>query len=121
MYHTGFIDPEKHLINKCEYNIVLIHNHSLNGSLNGRPSGQDLLSFLHLDKVQMSIIACHDGTLFAITNVNPLFEELYNKTMDYYNQTIGNELETKRLAMTYMELYNEKLGKKQKLYKMRRL
>ena len=117
MYHTGFIDPEKHLINKCEHNIVLIHNHSLNG----RPSGKDLLSFLHLDKVQMSIIACHDGTIFAITNVNPLFEGLYNKTMDYYNQTIGNELEAKRLAMTYMELYNDKLGKRQKLYKIRRL
>lgn len=46
--------------------------------------------------------------------------------MDYYNQTIGNELEAKRLAMTYMELYNDKqyndkLGKKQKLYKIRRL
>lgn len=117
MYHTGFIDPEKHLINKCEHNIVLIHNHSLNG----RPSGKDLLSFSHLDKVQMSIIACHDGTIFAITNVNPLFEKVYNKFIEDYKYDVQDMQMIKRLAMTDVELYNNKLGKKQKLYKIRRL
>ena len=116
MYRTGFIGSEKTIIEKCNNNIVLIHNHSLNG----RPSGQDLLSFLHLDKVQMSIIACHDGTLFAITHVSPLFEKVYNKFIEDYKHDVQDIQIVKRLAMTDAELYNDKLGKKQKLYIIRR-
>lgn len=71
--------------------------------------------------MQWLIIACHDETLFTITNVNPLFEKVYNKFIEDYKYDVQDMQMVKRLAMTDVELYNNKLGKKQKLYKIRRL
>lgn len=114
---TSFIASEKMEIDKCKDPIILVHNHSLNG----RPSGKDLLSFLHQEKVALSLVACHDGTVYEISYVSPKFEIMYDSYMNELKQFISDMDEIKRLAMTRCIDQNNKLGKSKKLFKVRRL
>lgn len=117
IYRTGFIGPELSQIDKCKDNIILIHNHSLNG----RPSAQDMLSFLHQDKVQLSLVACHDGELYSIEYVSKNFEETYNHLINKYKNQIGNIDKIKKIALTDVIIYNDSLKEKEKLFIIRRL
>lgn len=117
IYRTGFIGPELSQIDECKDNIILIHNHSLNG----RPSAQDMLSFLHQDKVQLSLVACHDGELYSIEYVDPEFETIYNNFMNYYKTQLNDIQEAKKISLTNIIIHNNKLKEKAKLFKVRRL
>lgn len=114
---TSFIASERMEIDKCKDPIILVHNHSLNG----RPSGKDLLSFLHQENVALSLVACHDGTVYEISYVSPKFEIMYDSYMNELKQFISDMDEIKRLAMTRCIDQNNKLGKSKKLFKIRRL
>lgn len=61
MYRTLFLEEENKKIMECPNSIILLHNHSLNG----RPSGQDLLAYLHNEKIRISLILCHDGGIYG--------------------------------------------------------
>lgn len=114
---TSFIASERMEIDKCKDPIIFVHNHSLNG----RPSVQDLLSFLHLENVALSLIACHDGTVYEISYVSPMFETMYNLHVNELKQSMSDMDEIKRLALTRCVDQNSKLGKSKKLFKIRRL
>lgn len=114
---TSFIASERMEIDKCKDPIILVHNHSLNG----RPSGRDLLSFLHQENVALSLVACHDGTVYEISYVSPKFEIMYESYIIELKQFISDMDEIKRLAMTRCIDQNNKLGKSKKLFKIRRL
>lgn len=114
---TSFIASESMEIDKCKDSIILVHNHSLNG----RPSAQDLLSFLHQENVALSLVACHDGTVYEISYVSPIFETIYNLHVNELKQSMSDMDEIKRLALTRCVDQNSKLGKNKKLFKIRRL
>lgn len=108
---TGFTKSESYKVLNCPDNVALIHNHSLNG----RPSIQDILTYAREDKVKLSIIACHDGTLYAIYGVNPKVNDVYNAIFEKTRQSVTDLDEVKRLATTKLYLINEKLGERHKL------
>lgn len=114
---TGFTPSEYYNIEICKDPAILVHNHSLNG----RPSGKDLLSFLHQENVALSLVACHDGTVYEISYVSPMFKTMYESYIIELKQFISDMDEIKRLAMTRCIDKNNKLGKNKKLFKVRRL
>lgn len=116
-YKTGFNAAEYKHIEGCPDSIILVHNHSLNG----RPSGQDLLAYLHTEKVKISIIACHDGNIYAIYGINPKFEEQYTRRYEKYKAQTNDKNEANRLATTSLYLLNEELPEKHKLFNVKQL
>lgn len=115
-FKTGFTDEEyNNNIKCCKDSVILIHNHPLNG----RPSGQDFLTFLKEEKIKLSIAACHDGTLYEIRDVNPKFEDIYNDFLEYAKQISNDRDEIKYLALTKLIMLNEKLGNRHKLYDLK--
>ena len=114
---TFFNAEETQKINDCSDMITVIHNHSENGP----PSGQDLLTYLHDDKIKLSIIACHNGDVYAICNVNKSFEEKYlillGKEKD---KTTEIEL-AKRRATTKCYDINDSLSERHKLFNVMKL
>ena len=114
---TGFNEDEHAIIDRCPDSIVLIHNHSLNGM----PSGQDLLSYLHNEKIRVSLIACHDGTLYAIYGVKKEFEETYKKILNE-NKLRTNDIEVaKRLTMDELYPLNATLSARHKIFNVQEL
>ena len=93
-----------------------MHNHSLNG----RPSAQDLISYLKEEKVKLSLILCHDGSVYGIFDVLPELEDIYTMYFEEVKTKATSVEEAKRLATTKLYILNEKLGKKQKLFDVRR-
>lgn len=116
-YKTGFTSEEMEKILQCTNSIIVIHNHSHNG----RPSGKDLLTYLHENKIKLSIIACHNGDLYAIYWVKEEFETLYNRRIEERKISLSNIDEIKRLAMTDMYRLNEQLSEKDKFFKVVKL
>lgn len=114
---TSFIASEKMEIDKCKDLIILVHNHSLNG----KPSAQDLLSFLHQENVALSLVACHDGTIYEISYVNPIFEKMFYDRIEYYKANLSDMDEIKRLSLTDLIIENDLMSYKHKLFKVRRL
>lgn len=114
---TGFSPEEMKCIDACPDNLILLHNHSLNT----RPSATDLLTFLHEDKVDMSVIACHDGTIYAICGVQPKFELIFNSFLQKRLLQQYNEDAAQCIAMSDTILYNDKKGNRHKLFDVRRL
>ena len=114
---TSFNNEEFKLIYDCKDSIILVHNHSFNS----RPSIQDLLTFLNEDKIRLSIIACHDGTLYGIYDVNPKLEKIYESCYNKFKDIACNEDEAKKLATTEIYKINNKLGNRHKLFKMEEL
>ncbi len=114
---TSFTNDEYLLIQKSKNSVVLIHNHSENG----RPSAQDLLTYLNDLHIRLSIVACHDGTLYEIRDVKNIFKEVYEDTLERTKKDVSNLKEAKRIAMTKIYIYNDKLPEKQKLFDIRRL
>lgn len=108
---------ERMEIDKCKDPIILVHNHSLNG----RPSGKDLLSFLHQENVALSLVACHDGTVYEISYVSPKFEKMFYDRIEYYKTNLSDMDEIKRLSLTDLIIENDMISDKHKLFKIRRL
>lgn len=117
---TGFNAEEASVLDECKDGIILLHNHSLNG----RPSAQDMITYLNEEKVKLSLIACHDGTVYGIYDVSPKFLEIYKEYVDQEMKKIGTNMvtdEVKRLATTKLYILNEKLGKRHKLFDVKKL
>lgn len=117
MYHTGFITQESRKVLECPNQVITMHNHSLNG----RPSAQDLIAFLHQEKVDHSLVLCHDGTIYDIDFVSPKFEEYYKGQLDLKQQLVENIEIAKNIAMTNAAQYNDNCRLKHKLFSIRRL
>ena len=117
MYKTGFNREEYQKILDCPDNIIVMHNHSLNG----RPSAQDLITYLKEEKVKLSLILCHDGSIYGIFDVQSDVEAIYEMYLGEAKIRTTSEEEAKRLATTNMYILNDKLGKKHKIFDVRRL
>lgn len=114
---TGFNKDEIKKVNECKDNIVLIHNHSLNG----RPSAKDILTYLQEKQIRLSIIACHDGTLYGIYDVSPKFKTAYKMVLNGEKEKTSNLDEAKRLTTTKLYQINDKLSEKHKLFIIKKL
>lgn len=114
---TGFNNDEVKALDNCKDGIILLHNHSLNG----RPSIQDMLTYLSEERIKVALILCHDGTIYGIYEVNPKLPEIYNNYLMQEKRKTGDIDEAKRIATTKIYLLNEKLGKRQKLFIVEKL
>lgn len=109
-FKTGFTDSEREIILKNRNKVILMHNHP--GSL--RPSGTDICTLAKENKIEASIIVCHDGDIFIIKDANSgivgVFEDLLKdaKLKGY------NEANAKIAATT--ELYKLNQRKSNKLF-----
>lgn len=110
--HTSFNEEEYDCIEKTDEMIILIHNHSYNRP----PSGRDIATYAANDIIKLSLIVCHDGDVYAITNavseVADIYEMYYKELKEKYDDKIAGSIATSRL---------EKLNMKNKLYEIRRL
>lgn len=113
---TGFTPEEYDKILECQDQVIIMHNHSLNG----RPSAQDLIAYSKDEHVILSLIVCHDGTLYAIYDANPEIESIYNDLFDEYKNITNDEEEAKHLATTALYKANNKENVKRKLFVLRR-
>jgi hypothetical protein len=114
---TGFTADEARKLDECRDGIILLHNHSLNG----RPSAQDMLTYLNEERVKVSLILCHDGTVYGIYEVNAKFPQIYEDYLEKAKIKTDDLDEAKRLATTQMYLLNEKLGNRHKLFVVEKL
>ena len=114
--HTSFTESEYGKILEIEDNVILLHNHSSNG----RPSAKDIISFANDDKVKLSLILCHDGTVYAVCYakkiIAEIFEDLLTKEKERWND---NDI-AKQYATNNLYRLNDRLGNKQKLFELRR-
>ena len=108
---------EAESIMKCNDNIVLLHNHSLNG----RPSAQDLITYFNEEKVKISLIICHDGVVYGIYEVKSEFVTYYHKVLEFEKQRTSNMDEAKRMATTVLYQLNDKLCDRHKLFLVKKL
>lgn len=104
-------------VQECKDGIILIHNHSLNG----RPSMQDIFTFSNENKIMLSTIVCHDGTVYIIDDVNPKVKDVYSRYLQNAILTSSSMNEAKQLATTKTYRFNETLSEKRKLISLRRL
>lgn len=114
---TGFNEYEAESIMKCDDNIILLHNHSLNG----RPSAQDLITYFNEEKVKISLIICHDGVVYGIYEVKSEFVTYYYKVLEFEKQRTSNMDEAKRMATTVLYQLNDKLSDRHKLFLVKKL
>lgn len=84
--------------------VTLIHNHSGNG----RPSATDIKSFYNDEKVCLSIIACHNGTLYAIFKVEKAMLSVYEELFTAEKELVGNREDAKKIATSKLYILNEK-------------
>ena len=114
---TGFNNDEVKELDKCKDGIILIHNHSLNG----RPSAQDMITYLNEERVKISLVVCHDGTMYGIYGVSPNFPDIYDDYLEQAKQKTDDLDDAKRLATTQLYLLNERLGNRHKLFILEKL
>lgn len=114
MLSTGFTTDEAIKIDDCPDGIILLHNHSLNG----KPSSQDLLTYALEDKVKISLIICHDGTVYGIFHVSKIYPEVYNEFINNSKQFSSDIDVVKAITTMRLNILNNKLGQKQKLFKV---
>lgn len=114
---TGFTPEEARVLDDCKDGIILLHNHSLNG----RPSAQDMLTYLQEERIKISLILCHDGTVYGIYGVNSKFGDVYNEYLEQAKLKTDDLDEAKRLATTQLYILNEKLGNRHKLFIVEKL
>ena len=50
---------------------------------NGRPSAGDIISYAGDEHVKMSIVACHDGTLYALFAARPNVKDIYEELLAF--------------------------------------
>lgn len=109
---TSFNEKEMTEIDKCEDMIIILHNHSHNV----RPSGGDMLMYLHNEKVKLSIVVLHEGRVYAIKDVRPSFEDVYNDILENKKQLTTDIDEAKRLTTTEIYRINADLSERHKLF-----
>jgi hypothetical protein len=114
---TGFTIDEARALDNCKDGIILLHNHSLNG----RPSAQDMLTYLKEERVKVSLVLCHDGTVYGIYGVSQKFPNIYGDYLEQAKLKTDNLDEAKRLATTQLYLLNDKLGNRHKLFIIEKL
>ncbi|MCM1083049.1 MAG: hypothetical protein NC393_05400 [Clostridium sp.] len=114
---TGFKKEEYKKIQQCKDHIIIMHNHSLNG----RPSAQDIISYSRDNHIKLSLIICHDGTIYGIYDVKEEFEQIYSEYLNKAKEKTNNINEAKQLATTEIYKLNDKLNNKRKLFEIRRL
>lgn len=112
---TGFNAREYQMVQDCENGIAIIHNHSLNG----RPSMQDIFTFLHEDKVKLSIVVCHDGSIYTIYDADPEIENRYNKFLNDVKYSVSDPRIAEQLATSHIYQLNETFPERKKLVKFR--
>lgn len=117
MYKTGFTTEEYKKVLECTDNVIILHNHSLNG----RPSAQDLITYLQEEKVKISLILCHDGTVYGIYGVSTEIKQIYEMYLEEAKaKSIADDM-AKRVATTKLYELNDRLGKNHKIFDVRRL
>lgn len=112
---TGFTLEEEHKIELCKNNIIVMHNHSYNGP----PSAQDLLTYLHNDKIKISFIMCNDGTLYGIYSVKKEFEKFYDECLKQAKEHTSDIDDAKLIARSMFYDANEQLGGSKRLFDVR--
>ena len=117
VYRTGFNEAEMNIFNECQDSVIIIHNHSHNG----RPSGKDILTYYEVDKIKLSLIACHDGDVYAIYWVRKSFKDMYCKLLEIEKQRYTDIEEAKRRATTQIYELNKALSERHKFFKIERL
>ncbi len=115
--NTGLTKEEAKKAIKCKDSLIVLHNHSLNG----RPSAQDMLTYLKEKQVKLSLILCHDGTIYSIYEVNPEFKPLYYEYLENAKEKTNDIDEAKRWATSQMYILNDKYGMRHKLFQIRKL
>lgn len=92
---TGFTNSEAQLIIEHEGKIILLHNHP--GSK--KPSGRDICTMAERAQVEMSLVTCHNGTVYAITRADPRVVKIYQQ---YYDDALlkGVDAETAKVMAT---------------------
>lgn len=113
---SGFTSEEKRKIKLCK-NFVIVMRARPN---NDPPSAQDLLTYLHNDKIRISFIMCRNGTLYGIYSVKKEFDELYNTYLKQAKERVSNIDAAKHIANTEVYRANEQLGKSDRLFDVRR-
>ena len=114
---TRFNEKEMQKINECKDSLALIHNHSKSD----RPSAQDLLSYLHSSQVKISVIACHNGDIYAIYKVSPSFEIKYNELLQREKEKTSEIELAKRRATTQIYELNNNLSQRHKYFIVEKL
>ncbi|MBO4592052.1 MAG: hypothetical protein J5684_05795, partial [Eubacterium sp.] len=114
--HTSFNQKEYDKIIKCEESIIVLHNHSSNG----RPSARDIISYANDDKIRLSLILCHTGIVYAICNANKNVELIYMDLLEREKERWTDIEIAKVYATNDLYKINDKLGKNQKLFDIRR-
>ena len=109
---TSFNESEYQKVLDCKDGVVLMHNHSTSV----RPSGADIKTFAVNDNVKMSIIACHDGDVYAIISAKKEVANIYDDA--YNNFRLSYDKDTSKALATQF-LYE--LNEKHKLFDLRRL
>ena len=125
---VSFSAEEIEKINSYPNPLKVMHNHSRNG----RPSGNDIIFYYKNKNISSSLILCHDGDIYELSNINrnihidKIYEDLYNSELrKRLNIAEGNPLpkdiaehiakECKVRATT--ELYV--LNKKKRMFNLR--
>lgn len=114
---TGFDEKEMNLIEKCPNSIVLVHNHSKNDM----PSAKDLIAYLDYEKIKLSLIACHNGDIYAIYGVKEEFRTIYEMLLNEEKEKTTEIEIAKRRATTRAYLANDSLSQKKKLFWVEKL
>ena len=113
---TSFTDVEYEKILSIQDSIILLHNHSSNG----RPSARDIISYANDDRVRLSLILCHDGTVYAICNANKMINDIYEDLLEKEKERWNDNEIAKIYATNYLYKLNDKLGINHKLFDLRR-
>lgn len=111
---TYFNDAEYQKIEENQNQIILIHNHSSNE----RPSARDLLTCLHNDKIAMSVIICHNGDVYTVSDVKPEFETTYNELIKQYELINTRNAKTVALTKIYQNMPS---SDRHKLFNLKKL
>ena len=114
---TGLNKEEYDKITMCRDSVVVIHNHSLNGP----PSGRDLITYNEDSHVRISLIACHNGDLYAIYEVRDEFREVYEEYLELQKRKFTDVKDAQRIAMTRLYADNDTFNEKDKLFKVVKL
>lgn len=114
---TGFNEKEYALVQNCKDDVIIIHNQSLNV----RPSFKDLTTFLDEPKVKFSIIACHDGDIYVVSDVSPKILEEYENYFQEVKTYISDVKTAQSLTLSHIYQKNETLTEKEKLIKFKHL
>lgn len=80
---VSFSAEEIEKINSYPNPLKVMHNHSRNG----RPSGNDIIFYYKNKNISSSLILCHDGDIYELSNINrnihidKIYEDLYNSEL----------------------------------------